>query len=150
MQIENQSDATPGFTRLQSVQSINHNYGITKLKSRLHSEVLESVNKVCVWHDQQSISDKWMCFWWSDGTSAGPQQFPVLLFDAAVDGVVEAPLWRHEVGDNLSVVDPGQQVEWHLDGQRREEVIELCGRLHRNDNVISAMEQSEWRHSGRD
>lgn len=46
--------------------------------------------------------------------SAGSQKFSVLQFDAAVDGMVVAPLWCHEVCDDLSVVNPGQQVEWHL------------------------------------
>ena len=48
-----------------------------------------------------------MFFFWSDGTSAGSHKFSVLLFDAAVNGMVEAPVWRHEVGDDLSVVDSG-------------------------------------------
>lgn len=63
--------------------------------------------------------------------------------------MVEAPVRRHEVCDHLCVVDSGQQVERSPDGQRREELRELCGRLDWNDNVIGPVEQSERRNSGK-
>lgn len=81
------------------------------------------------------------------GTSARSQKVSALLFDAAVDGMVEVPVWCHEVGDNLSVVNSGQQVERNLYGQRGEELWELCGRFNRHDNVTGPVEQSERRHS---
>lgn len=84
-----------------------------------------------------------------DGTSAGSQKITVLLFDAGVDGMVETSFGRHEVRDNLSVVDFRQQVERHLHRHRGEELRELCGRFNRYDNVTGSMEQSEWRHSAR-
>ena len=42
------------------------------------------------------------------GPSADTNEFVVLLFDAAVDGVVEVPVRHHEVGDDLGVVDVWQ------------------------------------------
>lgn len=92
-----------------------------------------------------NISDKLSC---SD-LSAGFQKFSVLQFDAAVDGMVEAPVGCHEVGDNLSVVNSGQQVERHLYGQRSEELSEPHGRLNRNNYVTGPVKQRERRHSGR-
>lgn len=83
----------------------------------------------------------------SDWTSAGSQKFSVLLFDAGVDGMVETSFCHHEVSDNISVADFGQQIERHLHSQRGEELRELCGRFNRYDNVSGSMEQSERRHS---
>lgn len=95
-----------------------------------------------------NVNGEWMCFW-SDGILAGSQKFSVLLFDAAVDGMVEAPVWCHEVSNDLSVVNPGQQVERHLYGQWGEELRKFYGRFNRNNNVTGPMQQSEWRDSGR-
>jgi len=81
-------------------------------------------------------------------SSAGRQQLPVLLLDAAEDGLVEAAARHHQVGDDLGVVDPGQQVERHLHGQRGQEVAELRRRLGGHDDVVGPVEQSERRHSG--
>lgn len=97
-----------------------------------------------------NTSDGWMSGGCSpDGSSPGPQQLPVLLLDAAVDGVVEAAVGHHEVGDDLGVVDAGEQVERHLHGQRGEEVAELCGGIEGDDDVVGPVEQSKRRDSGR-
>lgn len=63
--------------------------------------------------------------------------------------MVVLSIWRHKVSGNISVVNPREEEERHLYGQRGEQLRELWGRLDRNNHIISSMKQSERRHSGR-
>lgn len=75
-------------------------------------------------------------------------QFPPLQFDAAVDGMVVAPVCWHQISHNIHVIQAGQQVERHLDSQTAEKRRELTGGLDWNDEISAPVKQSERRQSG--
>lgn len=75
-------------------------------------------------------------------------QFAPLQFDAAVDGMVVAPICWHQISHNIHVIQAGQQVERHLDSQTAEKRRELTGGLDRNDEIAAPVKQSEGRQPG--